>query len=88
MTVDFPTPGAPLRRETDPGTIPPPTTRSNSAMPDSILTLRSVTTDPIGMGSLPATPEEGAVSDSDPDVRHWGQKPIQRLVRYEQVLHW
>ncbi len=34
MSVDFPMPGSPPMSTTEPGTIPPPSTRSNSPNPD------------------------------------------------------
>ena len=39
--VDFPIPGSPPKRVTDPGTKPPPRTVSNSLSPDLNLGIRS-----------------------------------------------
>ena len=40
--VDLPTPGSPLSRTTPPSTMPPPSTRSSSAMPVTIRLFSSV----------------------------------------------
>ena len=54
-SVDFPIPGSPIIRITSPGTIPPPSTRSNSPIP---LDVRFISPALISLNfcSLPTTP--------------------------------
>ena len=53
--VDLPMPGSPAISVTDPGTMPPPSTRSNSENPVAILEMFSVPMSVIGLAADDAT---------------------------------
>src|SRR5699024_2515156 len=80
-SVDLPTPGSPASRSTPPGTTPPPSTRSNSAMPDAERSVDSAFTSVIGRA--PTAGVAGAVravwvipaSSTVPHAWHWPQRP-------------
>ena len=95
-SVDLPTPGSPASSETEPGTIPPPSTRFNSAEGKAILCWSSeFSWDNSCKGSAVAPTQEcleaglaGAtlVSDNGPPEPHpgEGQKPIHLELSYPQ----
>ena len=56
VSVDLPMPGEPPRRTSEPGTRPPPSTRSNSPMPVSRRGRRSAATSRSRMGRAGAGP--------------------------------
>ena len=84
--VDLPTPGSPATRVTEPATMPPPSTRSNSSMPVARRCPPAAgATSVIAIGRVSV--EWVVCSLSVPVVRHWGQNPIQRAVVYSHVVH-
>src|SRR5205085_648617 len=80
-SVDLPTPGSPASRTTDPGTRPPPSTRSSSAMPVGRWAASSAATSRIGRAGAdtgPAAtvrPGRAPTSPSVPHAWHSGQRP-------------
>ena len=84
--VLFPMPGSPTRRVTDPGTTPPPSTRSSSANSVGSGAAAPDRTAPIGTGTSPgptsaaaaARATGAATSSSVPHSPHVGQRPNQR----------
>ncbi len=79
----LPMPGSPASRVTDPGTRPPPSTRSSSAMPVLRWVASSATTSPMGTGGCPgpavvaarAARVRSSSSTSVPHASHVGQRP-------------
>ena len=72
-TVDFPTPGSPPSSVTEPGTTPPPSTRSSSATPVGIGSTPSIGTSPIGRAgstTAPIATAAGGASTSSTIVFH------------------
>ena len=61
--VDLPTPGSPVSSDTEPGTMPPPRTRFNSADGSAILGWELVDTSASASGSLLACPTQDARLD-------------------------
>src|SRR5258706_3649639 len=95
MRVDFPMPGGPPRRITDPGTTPPPNTRSNSARPVAERTKgatrtsskRTTSEEKLVIERLrtPAAERGGAMSSSSTkefQCSHSGQRPSQRALEW------
>jgi hypothetical protein len=89
-SVDLPMPGSPPINTTDPGTTPPPSTRSSSPMPLEQRSSRAGATAVIGSGCRAAPPPRAArapalgstASRSSTSVFHsWqsGQRPSQRV---------
>src|SRR4051812_2104131 len=97
--VDLPTPGSPLSRIAAPGTTPPPSTRSNSAMPLGQCVRDSVPRSVIGRAARPSgtTPARTAAtgtprSTTVPHAWHSAQRPTHltlvqphSLQAYEEV---
>ena len=86
-SVDLPMPGSPATSVTDPGTMPPPSTRSNSENPVAIRETFSVPISVIGLasdavtgcgcvrdvrpGAAVRTPADGRASWNSSIVPHW-----------------
>ncbi len=83
-SVDLPTPGSPASRLTDPGTTPPPSTRSSSLTPVGKWRVRSGSIELIGTAgedgttarwAVPLPVASTATSSTVPHVPHSGQRP-------------
>ena len=92
MSVDFPMPGSPPTSTTDPGTIPPPRTRSSSGIPQLIRGSADTSSSVIGTGRtalLAFGPEEReGVEISSTNVFHpsqFGHLPSQRAEAWPQA---
>ena len=84
VSVDLPIPGAPPISTTDPGTIPPPSTRSSSPIPLASRGISGALTSPSATGTGTLAPlRAGAArprgsSTSVFHSAHPGQRPCQR----------
>ena len=92
-SVDLPTPGSPASRTTEPGTSPPPSTRSSSATPvgraRAIVGIEFADRTGGPGDRAGATARRGAAPTSAtvPQAWHSGQRPIQRRDRLPQSVH-
>src|SRR5579859_4027681 len=81
-SVDLPTPGSPPTRMSDPGTTPPPSTRSTSVSPVRRRTASSRTTSAIGTASAgPGPPAWPAAAVSAGSRRGPGRRPAAGAAR-------
>ena len=88
VRLDLPTPGSPPSSTSEPGTRPPPSTRSSSAMPVPMRAAALVSTDasgtttpaaaPLRRAPLRASSDAGACSTSVAKAPQSGQRPSQR----------
>ena len=67
--VLLPTPGSPPSNVTEPGTMPPPSTRSSSSMPLGCGRLMCGSTSPIGWAAAPEASTSGASRDTTSSTR-------------------
>ncbi|SBS74894.1 conserved hypothetical protein [uncultured Mycobacterium sp.] len=89
--VDLPTPGSPASRLTEPGTTPPPSTRSSSSTPVGKWRVRSGLMELIGTAGedgttvrcdAPPAVAEPAISSTVPQVPHSVQRPTHLAVTW------
>ncbi len=87
--VDLPTPGSPASSVTDPGTTPPPSTRSSSSMPVARCWLTLGSMELIGTARdagfterRPLTALSAATTSTVPQVPHSMQRPTHLAVTW------
>ncbi|CCH70021.1 hypothetical protein BN10_480020 [Phycicoccus elongatus Lp2] len=90
----MPMPGSPATSTTAPGTMPPPSTRSNSGTPVDRATARRASTSPIGTAGRSTAPAAvvrtltAPTSLIDPQAWHSPHRPIHLLVCHPHSEHW